>query len=97
VIVGVNRWTTDEEELVELQQIDPEAERRQCARTAEVRAGRDAGAVAEALGGVRRAAAGDENLLPAMRSALAAHATIGEVCDVLREQWGTFDAVRPPG
>ncbi|HEX5259933.1 MAG TPA: methylmalonyl-CoA mutase family protein [Gaiellales bacterium] len=97
VIVGVNRWTTDEEELVELQQIDPEAERRQCARTAEVRAGRDAGAAAEALAGVRRAAAGDENLLPAMRSALAAYATIGEVCDVLREQWGTFDAVRPPG
>jgi methylmalonyl-CoA mutase, N-terminal domain len=97
VIVGVNRWTTDEEELVELQQIDPEAERRQCARTAEVRAGRDAGATAEALAGVRRAAAGDENLLPAMRSALAAYATIGEVCDVLREQWGTFDAGRPPG
>ena len=97
VIVGVNRWTTDEEELVELQQIDPEAERRQCARTAEVRAGRDAGTAAEALAGVRRAAAGDENLLPAMRSALAAYATIGEVCDVLREQWGTFDAVRPPG
>jgi methylmalonyl-CoA mutase, N-terminal domain len=97
VIVGVNRWTTDEEELVELQQIDPEAERRQCARTAEVRAGRDAGIAAEALAGVRRAAAGDENLLPAMRSALAAYATIGEVCDVLREQWGTFDAVRPPG
>jgi methylmalonyl-CoA mutase, N-terminal domain len=97
VIVGVNRWTTDEEELVELQQIDPEAERRQCARTAEVRAGRDAVATAEALAGVRRAAAGDENLLPAMRSALAAYTTIGEVCDVLREQWGTFDAVRPPG
>ena len=97
VIVGVNRWTTDEEELVELQQIDPEAERRQCARTAEVRAGRDAGTAAEALAGVRRAAAGDENLLPAMRAALAAYATIGEVCDVLREQWGTFDAVRPPG
>ena len=97
VIVGVNRWTTDEEELVELQQIDPEAERRQCARTAEVRAGGDAGIAAEALAGVRHAAAGDENQLPAMRSALAAYATIGEVCDVLREQWGTFDAVRPPG
>jgi methylmalonyl-CoA mutase, N-terminal domain len=97
VIVGVNRWTTDDEELVELQQIDPEAERRQCARTVELRAGRDAGAVSEALAGVRGAADGDENLLPAMRSALAAYATIGEVCDVLREQWGTFDAVRPPG
>jgi methylmalonyl-CoA mutase, N-terminal domain len=97
VIVGVNRWTTDEEEMVELQQIDPEAERRQCARTAEVRAGRDSRVVAEALIGVRDAAAGDENLLPAMRSALAAYATIGEVCDVLREQWGTFDAARPPG
>jgi methylmalonyl-CoA mutase, N-terminal domain len=97
VIVGVNRWTTDEEEVVELQQIDPETERRQCARTAEVRAGRDAAAAAEALAGVRSAAAGDENLLPAMRSALAAYATVGEVCDVLREQWGTFDAARPPG
>jgi methylmalonyl-CoA mutase N-terminal domain/subunit len=93
VIVGVNRWAADEEELVELQQIDPEAERRQCARTAEVRAGRDADAVSKSLAEVRAAAAGSENLLPAMRSALAAYATIGEVCDVLREQWGTYDAV----
>ena len=97
VIVGVNRWTTDEEEVVELQQIDPEAERRQCARTAELRAGRDAAAVSEALAGVRSAATGDQNLLPLIRSALAAYATIGEVCDVLREQWGTYDAARPPG
>ncbi|HEU0193483.1 MAG TPA: methylmalonyl-CoA mutase family protein [Gaiellales bacterium] len=97
VIVGVNRWITDEGELVELQQIDPEGERRQCARTAEVRAGRDADAVSRALEGVRAAAAGSENLLPPMRTALAAYATIGEVCDVLREQWGTYDAARPPG
>ena len=95
VIVGVNRWTTDSEEQISLMQIDPEAERRQAERTAQVRARRDTAAVDAALARVREAAAGDANLLPVMRDALAAYATIGEVCEVLRTAWGTYDAERP--
>ena len=59
VIVGVNRWTTESEEAIELQQIDPASERRQCERTAEVRSTREAAAVERALTEVRAAAAGD--------------------------------------
>ena len=94
VIVGVNRWTTDAEEEIELQRIDPASEQRQCRRTADVRAGRDAGAVEAALAAVREAAAGQDNLLPPMREALRWYATIGEVCTELRREWGTYDNSR---
>jgi methylmalonyl-CoA mutase N-terminal domain/subunit len=43
---------------------------------------------------VREAARGTENLLPPMREALRARGTIGEICNVLREEWGMFDAQR---
>jgi methylmalonyl-CoA mutase, N-terminal domain len=94
VIVGVNRYAADEEEPIELHRIDPEAERRQCERTAAVRAGRDQAAVSAALADVRAAAGSDTNLLVPMRAALHADATIGEVCQVLRDEWGTHDALR---
>jgi methylmalonyl-CoA mutase N-terminal domain/subunit len=92
VIVGVNRYEEDETEAIELHRIDPESERRQLDRTARVRAERDAGAVEAALAEVRRVALSDENLLPAMREALRVHGTVGEICEVLREEYGTYDA-----
>ena len=46
-----------------------------------------------ALACVRTTAAGEDNLLPPMRDALRAHCTIGEICEVLREEWGTHDAL----
>ncbi len=94
VIVGVNRYMSDADERVELQQIDPDSERRQCERTAELRARRDRAAVEVALAEVRAAAGSAENLLVPMRAALAAYATVGEVCGVLRREWGTYDAER---
>ncbi len=94
VIVGVNAFTETAGAEVELQRIDPEIERRQLERTAQVRASRDAAAAAAALERVRAAASGDANLLPPMREALQARCTVGEVCGVLRELFGTFDAQR---
>ncbi len=94
VIVGVNRYAAEREAPIELHRIDPEAERRQCERTAAVRAGRDPAAVEAALAEVRAAALGDANLLVPMRAALRAEATVGEVCQVLRDEWGTYDALR---
>jgi methylmalonyl-CoA mutase, N-terminal domain len=96
VVVGVNRFAEDDEEEMELHRLDPEAERRQVERTKRVRAERDAAAVEESLAHVRRAALGDSNLLVPIREALAAHATVGEVCDALREQFGTHDAHLAP-
>ena len=96
VIVGVNRFAEAEEEHVELQRIDPEAERRQLERTARVRAERDAEAAARALEEVRRVAVAEsENLLVPMREALRARCTIGEICGALRDVFGMYDALRP--
>ncbi len=92
VVVGVNRFTEEEDARVELLQVDPESERRQRERTARVRAERDAGAAEAALAEVRRVAETDENLLPAIREALRARCTVGEICGALRELWGTYDA-----
>jgi len=62
-----------------------------------VRAERDAAAAERELARVRDAARAAENLLPPMRDALAALCTVGEICEVLREEWGTYDRVRAPG
>jgi methylmalonyl-CoA mutase, N-terminal domain len=96
VIVGVNRYEEHEPEPIELQRIDPEAERRQLERTARVRAERDAAKAESAIARVRETARGTENLLPPVRDALRARCTIGEVCEVLREEFGMYDAQRSP-
>ena len=57
-----------------------------------MRAARDATRVEATVADVRRAAESTENLLPSLREALAARATIGELCGALRELWGTYDA-----
>jgi methylmalonyl-CoA mutase N-terminal domain/subunit len=94
VIVGVNRYQSGESEPIELLRIDPAAEHRQVERTRRVREERDAGAWEAAVAAVREAASGDANVLPPLREALRAGGTVGELCGVLRECWGTHDAVR---
>jgi methylmalonyl-CoA mutase N-terminal domain/subunit len=92
VIVGVNKYALDEEEPIELHKLDPAAERRQVERTAKVRAERNAGDAEAALARVREAARGTENMLLPMRDALRARCTIGEICGVLRSEWGEYDS-----
>ena len=92
IVVGVNAFAEDEMGAVELQQVDPEIERRQRERTARVRSERDAAEAASALDELRRTAESDENLLPPMRDALRIGCTVGEICGALRELWGTYDA-----
>jgi methylmalonyl-CoA mutase N-terminal domain/subunit len=94
VIVGVNAYTAERETPIELHAIDPDGEQRQRERTARVRAERNAGAADTALAKVRDIARGTENLLPPMREALAARCTIGEICNVLRDEWGMYDHER---
>jgi methylmalonyl-CoA mutase N-terminal domain/subunit len=91
IVVGVNAYTEHTSERIELLQVDPEIELQQRQRTARVRAERDAGAAAAALSEVGRVASTDANLLPVMREALRAQCTVGEICGVLRELWGTYD------
>jgi methylmalonyl-CoA mutase, N-terminal domain len=91
VIVGVNKYAVESEQPIELQTIDPAAERRQLERTAKVRAERNGEEAAAALERIRVAARGVENMLHPMREALRARCTIGEICGVLREEWGEQD------
>jgi methylmalonyl-CoA mutase, N-terminal domain len=96
VIVGVNKYTSDVEGRIELQSIDPAAEQRQLERTAKVRAERNADDSAAALDRVRAAARGTDNMLHPMRDALRARCTIGEICGVLRTEWGEHDRLATP-
>ncbi len=97
LIVGVNRFAEQEGgEEMPLHRLDPEAERRQVERTRRVRAERDAAAATAALEQVRKAARGEVNLLQPMREALAMYCTVGEICGVLREELGTYDAHAAP-
>jgi methylmalonyl-CoA mutase, N-terminal domain len=97
VIVGVNRYESGESEPIELHRIDPDAEQRQVERTRRVRTERDAAGWESAVAAVQAAAGSDANVLPPMREALRAGATVGELCGALREAWGTYDAARAPG
>ncbi|WP_416873580.1 acyl-CoA mutase large subunit family protein [Kitasatospora sp. SC0581] len=92
-VVGVNRFRSDTEEPYQPLRVDPAIEVRQARRLARLRAERSAGAVTRALDGLRRTAEGTGNVLYPMKEALAARATVGEVCDALRGVWGTYAPV----
>ncbi|WP_346154449.1 methylmalonyl-CoA mutase family protein, partial [Streptomyces labedae] len=90
VVVGVNRFQLDEEEPYEPLRVDPAIEAQQAERLAKLRAERDQEAVDTALAALRKAAEGEDNVLYPMKDALKARATVGEVCNALREVWGTY-------
>jgi methylmalonyl-CoA mutase N-terminal domain/subunit len=93
VVVGLNRFAVDTEERYEPLRVDPTIEEEQRKRLATLRADRPGGDVDRALDALRRAAAlpaGNDNVLYPMRDALKARATVGEVCDALRDVWGTY-------
>ncbi len=89
-IVGVNAYASDEPLRIPLLEMDPRGYDRQVARLAELRASRDAGAVERALDALRAAARGDANLMPCILDAARADATLQEIMDVLREEFGTY-------
>jgi len=90
IIVGVNEYVADEPLKVPLLQIDPQGYERQCARLAEVRAGRDSGAVGQALDRLRIAAQSTENTFPYILDAVRVYATLQEIMDVFRQVFGLY-------
>jgi methylmalonyl-CoA mutase N-terminal domain/subunit len=91
VVVGVNRFAeASDDAAIPLQRIDERVEREQVERLKAFRAARDAGAVSAHLAAVRGAAAGNENLMPRFVDAVDAGVTLGELCDVLRDVFGTY-------
>ena len=88
--MGVNRFVDADERPVELQGVSDDDVRMQVERLRALRADRDADEVTRGLDAVERAARGTENLLPPMKDALRARATLGEVSDVLRSVFGEY-------
>jgi methylmalonyl-CoA mutase N-terminal domain/subunit len=90
VIVGVNDYVMEEKEHPILY-IDEKVAEEQVARVRALRASRDRSRVARALAGLREAAAGTDNLMPPILEASRAYATVGEMCDALREVFGEYE------
>ena len=90
VVVGVNRFTDAETDPTEVFPIDVKLQQIQIDRTRSVRAERDQAAVERALADVAETAKGDGNLLVPMKAALKQFATLGEVSDVLRAEFGVY-------
>jgi len=91
IVVGVNRYELEDEAEIELLRVDPALEQKQIDRVQAVRAGRDSAAVEASLALLKEAAGReDENLMPLLIEASRAYVTMGEMCDALREAWGTW-------
>ena len=88
VIVGVNEFQVDEEPAMDIEEVEPEQERKQIETLEETKAGRDEEAVEAALDALEDAAAGDENVMPYIVDAVKTYATVGEICDVMRDVFG---------
>jgi methylmalonyl-CoA mutase N-terminal domain/subunit len=90
IVVGVNKFVADGEEPYQPLRVDPSIEEAQAARLARLRQERDSESVARTLSALKSAAEGSENVLYPLRDALRADATLGEVCDALRDVWGEY-------
>ncbi|GIH27055.1 methylmalonyl-CoA mutase [Acrocarpospora phusangensis] len=93
-VVGVNCHTGTTEQPLEILRVSHEVEAEQRRVLAERRAGRDRQAVDAALAGLLAAARTEQNMIEPMLAAARAEATLGEICDVLRDEWGTY--TEPP-
>jgi methylmalonyl-CoA mutase, N-terminal domain len=91
IVVGLNAFSEGgEEQRPAPQEIHPEAEGRQVARTRRVRESRDPAAAKSALEALETAARGTENVLPRIRACVDASVTLGEISDGLRRAWGEY-------
>jgi len=90
ITVGVNDYVVEEPTSIQILKIDPKSERRQMQRLAQVRRERDNRETLKRLDELKRAARANQNVMPAMLDAVRAYATLGEICDVLREVYGVY-------
>jgi methylmalonyl-CoA mutase N-terminal domain/subunit len=90
IVVGVNRFQEEAGPSVPIQQIDPQLERQRVSEIRAFRAQRDQQAADTSLSALRQASRGSSNLFPFVLDAFRARATLGEVCGVLRQEWGEY-------
>jgi methylmalonyl-CoA mutase N-terminal domain/subunit len=92
IIVGVNDFVAQEKPLDTLH-IDETVAHRQAERLSKLRADRSKAEVDRRLNAIRKAAEGKDNLMPFLFDAVKAYATVGEICDAMREVFGTYEEV----
>jgi methylmalonyl-CoA mutase N-terminal domain/subunit len=90
IVVGVNAFRAEREEPIEILQIGDEPEQVQCEKLHRCRRDRDADRVRQSLEGLRHAAAGTKNTMPYILDAVRASATVGEICEALRDVFGSY-------
>ncbi len=90
VVVGVNRYATNEAPRLQLLRVEEAVAGRQVRKLQSVRARREPHAVKQALSAVGAAARGRDNLMPPILDAVRAYASVGEICNVLREVFGEY-------
>jgi methylmalonyl-CoA mutase N-terminal domain/subunit len=91
IIVGVNDYKIEKEEIpIELLRIDSNVEKEQLTGLQRLRRERDCKKVEEVLSRIRHSAQKDENLMPVIIDAVKAYATLGEICEVLRQVYGEY-------
>jgi methylmalonyl-CoA mutase, N-terminal domain len=92
LMVGVNDFVSEERPL-DILQIDETVAHRQAARLNKLRADRSQEAVTRSLAALRKAAQSQENLMPSIYAAVKSYATLGEICDALRQVFGSYEEV----
>ncbi|HEV2985928.1 MAG TPA: methylmalonyl-CoA mutase family protein [Vicinamibacterales bacterium] len=93
IIVGVNDFVQTDEPPIAILYIDDSASETQLHKLARLRESRDNGAVQRTLDSLRAAARTTENLMPRILDAVRVYATVGEMCDALRDVWGEYEEV----
>jgi methylmalonyl-CoA mutase N-terminal domain/subunit len=97
VVVGVNRFQIEEESPKDLLRVDPNVRVSQMERLKRLRSERDNGRVKGILNGLKKSAEENDNLMPVILDAVKAYATLGEICDALREVFGEYQPVSTIG
>jgi len=92
IVVGVNSFQVEEEKPTNLLRVDPAVRIAQIEKLKSLKANRDNEQVRRALDGLRKAAEGTDNLMPPILTAVKAYATLGEICDTLRQVFGEYQA-----
>jgi len=97
IVVGVNRFQVEEDKPTNLLRVNPAVRTSQIGRLKKLRSKRDDAVVGKRLSDLKQGAEGDQNLMPLMLEAVKAYATLGEICDVLREIFGEYQQVNTLG
>ncbi|MBF8437180.1 methylmalonyl-CoA mutase family protein [Halanaerobiaceae bacterium Z-7014] len=91
-VIGVNKHKEDSEEIGDILKVDPNLEKDQCQQLSEIRADRDSDITEKHLEDIRNAAINDKNLMYPILDAVRDYVSIGEICGVLREEFGEYEA-----